>query len=50
MRPPTIAFDRQQLVQSLGRIRDLQAQGVTIVFGHDPQFWDSVPQAPEPLV
>ena len=50
MRPPTIAFDRQHLVQSLGRIRDLQAQGVTIVFGHDPQFWDSVPQAPEPFV
>jgi len=49
MRAPTIACDRTELLASLARIRDLRARGVNILYGHDPEFWKGVPQAPARL-
>lgn len=48
MRPPTITSNREQLLHSLQRIRDLRDCGVNIVYGHDPEFWRDMPQAPQP--
>jgi N-acyl homoserine lactone hydrolase len=28
------------------RFREMQARGAKIMFGHDPEFWKTVPQAP----
>jgi hypothetical protein len=28
------------------RLREMQARGSRIMFGHDPEFWQTVPQAP----
>lgn len=49
MRPPTIAYDREELLQSLGRIRAMRDRGVNILFGHDPDFWNDVAQAPREI-
>jgi hypothetical protein len=27
-------------------LREMQAKGARIFFGHDPEFWKTVPQAP----
>lgn len=43
---PTIFTDAEQMTESLKRLRRLQAAGARIVYGHDPDFWSSVPQAP----
>jgi hypothetical protein len=29
------------------RLREMQARGSRIMYGHDPDFWKTVPQAPE---
>jgi hypothetical protein len=34
----------------LDRLDALERGGARIFFGHDPDFWQSVPQAPQPLV
>ena len=44
--PPGAAFDRDAMRDSLERLRVLQARGARIFYGHDPDFWESVPQAP----
>ncbi len=49
MRPPTIAYDRGQLLGSLARIQEMRARGVNILYGHDPEAWESVPKAPAQL-
>ena len=46
---PRFAYNRDQMLASLGQLRALQSDGARIFFGHDPQFWKSVPQAPEPI-
>jgi N-acyl homoserine lactone hydrolase len=43
--PPRV-HDREAMHRSLDRLAALQAGGATIFFGHDPEFWDTVPQAP----
>lgn len=43
---PGVMFDRQQTIQSLKVFKQLQANGATIIYGHDPEFWPSVPKAP----
>ncbi len=43
---PAVASDRTAARESLLRLRRLEAAGARIFFGHDPGFWESVPQAP----
>ena len=44
--PPGAAHDRDAMLESLKRLRALQAKGARIFYGHDPEFWQKVPQAP----
>lgn len=48
-RLPRFAHDRDQMLVSLDRLAALEKQGARIFFGHDPEFWQTVPQAPAPL-
>jgi glyoxylase-like metal-dependent hydrolase (beta-lactamase superfamily II) len=45
-RLPRFAHDREAMRASLDR---LEAGGARIFFGHDPEFWKGVPQAPAPI-
>lgn len=47
---PTLLDDPETMRQSLRRLRDLQAKGARIFYGHDPEFWKQVPQAPLEVV
>lgn len=47
MRLPGIVADKDKMMQSLQKLKDLQARGAKIMYGHDPEFWKTVPQAPE---
>ena len=43
---PAVVSDRVAARESLLRLRRLEAAGARIFFGHDPAFWEGVPQAP----
>ena len=43
---PTAAYDRQQMLASLRRLRALRDKGAMIIMGHDPEMWRTIPQAP----
>lgn len=45
-RLPRHVFDRDAMLESLDRLRTLKAAGARIFFGHDPEFWRTVPQGP----
>jgi N-acyl homoserine lactone hydrolase len=45
-RLPRNAFDREAMLASLDRLEALERSGARIFFGHDPDFWRAVPQAP----
>ena len=45
-RLPRNVHDRAAMLASLDRLAALQRGGARIVFGHDPEFWQGVPQAP----
>jgi glyoxylase-like metal-dependent hydrolase (beta-lactamase superfamily II) len=45
-RLPRYVFDREAMMESLDRLQALDAAGARIIFGHDPVFWRTVPQAP----
>ncbi len=45
-RLPTFAFDRAAMHASLDRLAGLERGGARIFFGHDAEFWRTVPQAP----
>ena len=45
-RLPRHVFDREAMLESLDRLQALEANGSRIIFGHDPEFWRTVPQAP----
>ncbi len=47
---PRVLHDRDQMLESLHRIRALQTAGARIFYGHDAEFWKSVPQAPAEVV
>jgi N-acyl homoserine lactone hydrolase len=47
---PAIVHDTAAMQRSLQALRALRAAGAQIVFGHDPEFWDGVPQAPAALL
>ena len=46
MHLPRFLHDREQMLQSLRLLRELQGRGARIFYGHDPEFWRDVPQAP----
>jgi glyoxylase-like metal-dependent hydrolase (beta-lactamase superfamily II) len=48
-RLPRFAHDHEAMHASLDRLAALEANGARIFFGHDPEFWQSVPQAPTVL-
>jgi N-acyl homoserine lactone hydrolase len=48
-RLPRFAFDKAQMLASLDRLAALEKSGARIFVGHDPQFWQTLPQAPTPL-
>ena len=45
-RLPAFLHDREASLRSLERLRALRASGAQLIFGHDPEGWASVPQAP----
>ena len=45
-RLPRYVFDREAMLELLDRLQALEASGSRIIFGHDPEFWQTVPQAP----
>ena len=45
-RLPQRVYDRQAMLASLDKLANLEAAGARIFFGHDGEFWKSVPQAP----
>ncbi len=42
--------DREGMIASLQKFRDLQKRGARIFYGHDPDHWTNVPQAPLEVV
>ena len=48
-RLPRFVHDREQMHASLDRLAALEAGGARIFFGHDPDFWATVPQGPTPI-
>ncbi|HJU15468.1 MAG TPA: N-acyl homoserine lactonase family protein [Stellaceae bacterium] len=45
-RLPQRVHDRGAMLASLDRLAALEAGGARIFYGHDPEFWQTVPQAP----
>ncbi len=43
---PGVIADQAAAMAVLHRFREMQARGSKIMFGHDPDFWKTVPQAP----
>ena len=43
---PARVYDRAAMHASLERLAGLERGGARIFFGHDPEFWRTVPQAP----
>ncbi len=46
---PGTMYNREQMLATLMDLRRMQGEGARIVYGHDPDFWRSVPQAPSPV-
>jgi N-acyl homoserine lactone hydrolase len=46
---PKFAYNKDQMRETLSLLRRLQSDGTRIFFGHDPEFWKTVPQAPAPV-
>ena len=49
-RLPRYVHDREAMLASLDRLAALEEAGARIFFGHDPEFWQSMPQAPDPVL
>ncbi len=46
---PTVRSDPEAMLDSLRFLRKLQERGARILFGHDPELWADLPQAPASL-
>jgi len=46
---PIAVNDELAMRDSLTRLKALQSSGARLMFGHDPEFWAEVPQAPLPV-
>jgi N-acyl homoserine lactone hydrolase len=49
-RLPAMVHDRDQFLASLDKLEVLERAGARLFFGHDPEFWKTVPQAPARIV
>jgi hypothetical protein len=49
-RLPRYVHDRGAMLASLDRLSALEESAAHIFFGHDPEFWQSVMQAPDPVL
>jgi N-acyl homoserine lactone hydrolase len=47
---PSVVFDEDGMRRSLQALRQLRDLGARIFYGHDPDFWAGVPQAPVAIV
>jgi N-acyl homoserine lactone hydrolase len=47
---PGTLYNREQMLATLMELRRMQGDGARIFFGHDPEFWQTVPQAPLPVL
>lgn len=47
LRLPAVAYDKEAMLASLRLLRARREAGEQIFFGHDPEFWETVPQAPD---
>lgn len=43
---PSVVYDQEGMLESLRRLRRLRDAGARIFYGHDPEFWATVPQVP----
>jgi N-acyl homoserine lactone hydrolase len=48
-RLPRYVHDHEAMLVSFDRLAGLEEAGARIFFGHDPEFWRTVPQAPDPV-
>ena len=46
MHLPSLVYDRAKMINSLLLLRKLRRNGARIFYGHDPEFWRGIPQAP----
>jgi N-acyl homoserine lactone hydrolase len=47
---PPFAYNRDMMIETLQRLRAMQANGARIFYGHDPEFWKTIPQAPAVVI
>ena len=50
LRLPVVAYDREAMLESLKLLRRLRQRGAQVFYGHDPEFWEGVPQAPAEVI
>ncbi len=46
MQVPGRAADPEAMLAVFQRLRSLESQGIRLMYGHDPAFWQDIPQAP----
>ena len=46
MHLPAVVDDADAMRRSLQRLRALRDAGASIIYGHDPEAWATIPQAP----
>jgi N-acyl homoserine lactone hydrolase len=46
---PPYGFDKRLELESLRKLRSLRDAGAWMLYGHDPDQWEMVPQAPTPI-
>lgn len=46
---PRIVYDRSEMLSSLLKFRELRRSGSRIFYGHDAEFWKTIPKAPIPI-
>jgi N-acyl homoserine lactone hydrolase len=46
---PASRYNREQMLETLALLRRMQGDGARIFYGHDPEFWTTVPKAPLPV-
>jgi len=49
MHLPSVVDDPDAMRRSLERLRALRDAGARLIYGHDPEAWRAVPQAPRPV-
>jgi len=50
MRLPLIVYDAEAMRRSLEALARLRQAGARMFYGHDPEFWKTVPQAPAAIL